>query len=215
MAAQTRALRRRMTVRLPMSGRDLLIDVEGTPIPGGGAVLLLRDVGREEDERRRLSHFASFVAHELRNPLAVARARIELSQREAQIPERSTTHGARALESVEAAIAVLERLEMYSRAESGVVEAVNEPFEPRRAVSAAVERLRARGSDRSVKVRVRGLPPIEERHHLAAGHPGLRRGCSGTDAALFLRHKISRCVAHDTPRAAPKYRSRVDPPAMF
>ena len=158
MAAQTRALRRRMTVRLPMSGRDLLIDVEGTPIPGGGAVLLLRDVGREEDERRRLSHFASFVAHELRNPLAVARARIELSQREAQIPERSATHGARALESVEAAIAVLERLEMYSRAESGVVEAVNEPFEPRRAVSAAVERLRARGSDRSVKVRVRGRP---------------------------------------------------------
>jgi signal transduction histidine kinase len=157
-AAQTRALRRRMTVRLPMSGRDLLIDVEGTPIPGGGAVLLLRDVGREEDERRRLSHFASFVAHELRNPLAVARARIELSQREAQIPERSATHGARALESVEAAIAVLERLEMYSRAESGVVEAVNEPFEPRRAVSAALERLRARGSDRSVKVRVRGRP---------------------------------------------------------
>jgi signal transduction histidine kinase len=157
-AAQTQTLRRRMLVRVPMSGRDLLIDVEGTPIPGGGAVLLLRDVGREEDERRRLSRFASFVAHELRNPLAVARARIELAQREADAPERSATHAVRALESVEAAIAVLERLEMYSRAESGMVEAVNEPFDVRRALNAAIERLRTRGSDRSVRVRVRGRP---------------------------------------------------------
>jgi signal transduction histidine kinase len=157
-AAQDHAIRRRMTVRLPMSGRDLLIDVEGTPIPGGGAVLLLRDVGREEDERRRLSQFASFVAHELRNPLAVARARIELAQREAHSPDRSAAHGVRALESVEAAIAVLERLEMYSRADSGMVEAVNEPFDPRRAVNAAIERLRTRGSERPVRVRVRGRP---------------------------------------------------------
>ena len=157
-AAQTQAIRRRMLVRLPMSGRDLLIDVEGTPVPGGGAVLLMRDVGREEDERRRLSRFASFVAHELRNPLAVARARIELAQREAEAPERSATHGVRALESVEAAIAVLERLEMYSRAESGTVEAVNEPFDPRGAVSASIERLRTRGSERPVRVRVRGRP---------------------------------------------------------
>ncbi len=155
-AAQTRALQMRMIVRLPMSGRDLLIDVEGTPIPGGGAVLLMRDVGREEEERRRLSQFASFVAHELRNPLAVARARIELAQREAQNPERAGTHGSRALESVEAAIAVLERLEMYSRAESGTVEAVNEAFDPRRALNAAIERLRTRGSERAVPFRARG-----------------------------------------------------------
>jgi signal transduction histidine kinase len=121
-------------------------------------VLLLRDVGREEDERRRLSQFASFVAHELRNPLAVARARIELAQREAHLPERSAAHGVRALESVEAAIAVLERLEMYSRADSGMVEAINEPFDPRRAVNAAIERLRTRGSERPVRVRVRGRP---------------------------------------------------------
>jgi signal transduction histidine kinase len=158
MAAQTQPLRRRMIVRLPMSGRDLLIDVEGTPIPGGGAVLMLRDVGREEDERRRLSQFASFVAHELRNPLAVARARIELSQREAHNPERAASHGSRALESVEAAIAVLERLEMYSRADSGTVEAINEPFDPRRALNASIERLRTRGSERSVRVKARGRP---------------------------------------------------------
>lgn len=156
LAAQHTPLRRRMTVRLPMSGRDLLVDVEGTPIPGGGAVLLLRDVGKEEDERRRLSRFASFVAHELRNPLAVARARIELNEREPGLPERAAAHGARALESVEAAIAILERLEMYSRADAGILEAEIEPFDPRTAVSASVERLRARGSDREVKVRVSG-----------------------------------------------------------
>lgn len=158
LAAQSEALRRRMIIRLPMSGRDLLIDVEGTPVVGGGAVLLLRDVGKEEDERRRLSRFASFVAHELRNPLAVARARIELAQREIDNSDRSAAHGVRALESVEAAIAVLERLEMYSRADSGTVEALHEPFDLRPALNAAIERLRAHGSDRQVKVRVLRRP---------------------------------------------------------
>lgn len=156
LAAQRSTLRRRMTVRLPMSGRDLLIDVEGTPIPGGGAVLLLRDVGKEEDERQRLSRFASFVAHELRNPLAVARARIELTERESGLPDRAAAHGVRALESVEAAIAILERLEMYSRADTGILEAELEPFDPRAAIAAAVERLRARGSDREVRVQASG-----------------------------------------------------------
>ena len=156
LAAQHSPLRRRMIVRLPMSGRDLLIDVEGTPIPGGGTVLLLRDVGKEEDERRRLSRFASFVAHELRNPLAVARARIELTERETGLPERAAAHGARALESVEAAIAILERLEMYSRADAGILEAEVEPFDPRAAIAASVERLRARGSEREVRVQASG-----------------------------------------------------------
>jgi len=158
LAAQRAPLRRRLIVRLPTSGRDLLVEVEGTPILGGGAVLLLRDVGKEEDERRRLSRFASFVAHELRNPLAVARARIELADRESNVPERAAVHGSRALESVEAAIAVLERLEMYSRADSGMVEAERRPFDPRPAIWASVERLRARGSERKVRVKVEGRP---------------------------------------------------------
>jgi signal transduction histidine kinase len=166
-AAQHGPLRRRMIIRLPMSGRDLLVDVEGTPIAAGGAVLLLRDVGKEVDERRRLSRFASFVAHELRNPLAVARARIELAEREAAQPERAAAHGTRALESVEAAIAVLERLEMYSRADSGMVEAEREPFDLRRAILASVERLRARGSDRKVSVKVVGRPRAQGDRRLA------------------------------------------------
>ena len=90
--AQRAAFRRRLTLRIPMSGRDVIVDTEGTPIPGGGAVLLLRDIGKEEDERRRLSRFASFVAHELRNPLAVAKARIELAQRDPALPARAGGH---------------------------------------------------------------------------------------------------------------------------
>ena len=35
--AQREALRRRLILRVPLSGRDVLVDVEGTPIPGGGA----------------------------------------------------------------------------------------------------------------------------------------------------------------------------------
>ena len=150
--AQKEPLRRRLMLRIPMSGRDVLVDVEGTPIPGGGAVLLLRDVGKEEDERRRLSRFASFVAHELRNPLAVAKARIELAQRDPALSERAGAHGTRALESVDAAIAILERLELYSRADSGRVEAAREPFELAPSIGAAIERLRARGSEREVRV---------------------------------------------------------------
>lgn len=163
--ARTAALKRRYTIRVPVSGRDMLVDVEGTPIPGGGAVLMLRDVGKEEDERRRLSRFASFVAHELRNPLAVAKARIELAQRDPNLPERAGTHGRRALESVDAAIGILERLELYSRADTGRVEASRDAFALAPAVGAAIERLRARGCERELRV---VLPPgirvIGDRH---------------------------------------------------
>jgi len=148
--AQSEAIRERLTLRIPMSGRDVMVDVEGTPIPGGGCVLLLRDIGKEEDERRRLSRFASFVAHELRNPLAVAKARIELARRDPQLARRAAGHSARAYESVEAAIGILERLELYSRADSGRIEAERAPFDLRSAVEAAAERLRARGSEREL-----------------------------------------------------------------
>lgn len=151
-AAQSQPYRRRLVLRIPMSGRDVIVDVEGTPIPGGGAVLLLRDVGKEEDARRRLSRFASFVAHELRNPLAVAKARLELTLRDPEIPTRSATHATRGLESVDAAIAILERLELYSRADAGTVEAVQEPFELAPALGAAIERFRTSGAEREVLV---------------------------------------------------------------
>ena len=163
--ARTAALKRRYTIRVPVSGRDMLVDVEGTPIPGGGAVLMLRDVGKEEDERRRLSRFASFVAHELRNPLAVAKARIELAQRDPNLPERAGAHGRRALESVDAAIGILERLELYSRADTGRVEASREAFALAPAVGAAIERLRARGCERELRVVLPpGLRVIGDRH---------------------------------------------------
>ena len=154
--ARHEPVKRRMQVRLPMSTRELTVDVEGTPVPGGGCVLLLRDVGREVDERQRLSRFGSFVAHELRNPLAVAKARIELGSREPEIPPRAADHAQRALESVDAAIGILERLELFSRAEAGRVEATLDRFDLRDAVRASVERLRARGSDRQVEVEVEG-----------------------------------------------------------
>ena len=150
--AQHETYRQRLTVRSPASGRDLIVDVEGTPIPGGGCVLLLRDIGKEEDERRRLSRFASFVAHELRNPLAVAKTRLELTLRESELPAKPKTHAERGLESVDAAIGILERLELYSRADSGGIEAERERFEIGSALSAAVERLRARGCERALEL---------------------------------------------------------------
>ena len=159
--AQREALRRRMILRVPLSGRDVLVDVEGTPIPGGGAVLLLRDVGKEEDVRRRLSRFASFVAHELRNPMAVAKARIELAQRDPALPHRAAGHASRAHESVDAAIGILERLELYSRADSGRVEATREPFDLAPSIAGAIERLRTRGGERDVRVSIGGPVRVE------------------------------------------------------
>ncbi len=158
--ARDAVTRRRMIIRLPMSGKDLLVDVEGTPVPDGGCVLLLRDVGKEVDERRRLSRFASFVAHELRNPLAVAKARIELGARATTAVSGASSHAQRALESVDAAIAILDRLELFSRAEAGRLEADLQPFDLREAASASVERLRASGSDREVEISVSGEPLV-------------------------------------------------------
>jgi len=163
--AQREAFRRRLTLRIPMSGRDVIADAEGTPIPGGGAVLLLRDIGKEEDERRRLSRFASFVAHELRNPLAVAKARTELAQRDPSLSSRAAGHGWRALEAVDAAIGILERLELYSRADTGNIEARRELFEVAPALGAAIERLRARGSERALRIDIPdGLAVLGDRH---------------------------------------------------
>ena len=163
--AQRGPVRQRLVLRQPISGRDLLIDVEGTPIPGGGCVLLLRDVGKEVDERRRLSQFASFVAHELRNPLAVAKARTELNQRDETLGARARTHADRALESIDSAIAILERLELFSRAEAGRIDARREPFSLDHALRSATERLRARGCDRPIRVQVpSGLMPIGDLH---------------------------------------------------
>jgi signal transduction histidine kinase len=163
--AQRAPFRRRLTLRIPMSGRDVIVDTEGTPIPGGGAVLLLRDIGKEQEERRRLSRFASFVAHELRNPLAVAKARIELAQRDPGLSKRAAGHAARALESVDAAIGILERLELYSRADTGHVEARQEAFELGPSLAAAIERLRARGSNRQVRVAApEGVTVLGDRH---------------------------------------------------
>jgi K+-sensing histidine kinase KdpD len=165
--AQVGPYRARMTIRVPLSGRDLLVNVEGTPIRGGGCVLLLRDVGKEEDERRRLSRFASFVAHELRNPLAVAKARIELAQRDPLLSAQAASHAGRAHDSVDAAVSILDRLELFSRAEAGRLEARRDRFELRAAIDASVERLRARGSDREVEIAMRSRPWVVGDQHLA------------------------------------------------
>ena len=131
--------------------------------------MLLRDVGKEEDERLRLSRFASFVAHELRNPLAVAKARVELAQRDPDLSPRARSHGTRALDSIEAAIGILERLELYSRADSGRVEARREPFNLGAAVETAVERLRARGSERELRINMPARTFVMGDRQLAEG----------------------------------------------
>jgi signal transduction histidine kinase len=80
----------------------------------------------------------------------VAKARTELALRDPNQPPRARNHSGRALESVDAAIGILERLELYSRADSGHIEARRDAFELGPALAAAIERLRARGSDRAV-----------------------------------------------------------------
>jgi signal transduction histidine kinase len=160
-------VQRRMLVRLPMSGREIIVDVEGRPLPDGGCVLLMRDVGREVDERRRLSRFASFVAHELRNPLAVAKARIELATRESAAPRRRRDHEERARQSVDAAIEILERLELFSRAEAGRLEAEQQPFDLVAALDAAIEQLAARGGERPIVRRVPVAATVVGDPHLA------------------------------------------------
>ena len=74
-------------------------------------------------------------------------------------------HGRRALESVDAAIGILERLELVSRAGAGQGQARREPFDLSAALESALERLRARGSEREVTFRMRGRPAaIGDRH---------------------------------------------------
>lgn len=198
--AQAGPLRRRVLVRLPTSGRDLLIDVEGTPVKGGGCVVLMRDVGKEEDARRRLSRFASFVAHELRNPLAVAKARVELTQRDPDLSRRARSHSSRALDSIEAAIAILERLELYSRADTGRVEAVRHPFDLGAAVDTAVERLRARGSERTVHRAIPATAHVLGDRQLAEG---------------AITNLLTNADRYSTPEGAIRVEARVGDPVVL
>jgi two-component system sensor histidine kinase AdeS len=95
----------------------------------------------------------------------VAKARIELAQRDPALSTRAGGHTMRALESVDAAIGILERLELYSRADAGHVEARRETFELGPALAAAIERLRTRGSERQVRVSAPdGLSVLGDRH---------------------------------------------------
>jgi two-component system heavy metal sensor histidine kinase CusS len=121
----------------------------------------------EDEDQRRLSGFASFVAHELRNPLAVARARIELTERSPGVTDSARRHGRRALQSLDAAIAILERLELFSRAEAGRIEARRDRFDLARAIAVSIERLRATGSEREVAVRGQRAQPAHGDQHLA------------------------------------------------
>ena len=111
--------------------------------------------GPRRDDARRIAEFASLVAHELRNPLAIAKARIELAGRAAG-PPPAGGHMAKALEAVHAAIEILERLELFARAEAGWLEASHEPFDVAAVAAASVERVRAQGSERRVGVTVVG-----------------------------------------------------------
>jgi two-component system sensor histidine kinase KdpD len=83
---------------------------------------------------------------------------MELALREPGLSPRVQGHARRGLDSVEAAIAILERLEMYSRADMGSLEAQREPFAMAAAVDEAVERFRARGSEREVRITLDDQP---------------------------------------------------------
>ena len=124
------------------------------------AVLLLRDVGKEVDERRRLSRFASFVAHELRNPLAVAKARMELAKRGREAAAAASTMG-RGRWSRSTRQSASSSASSCSRGpEAAAWTPSQEPFDLREAVDAGVERLQAQGSEREVRVTAHGDPVV-------------------------------------------------------
>jgi len=164
--------------RVRKNGTTFWADVVVTPLyDAQGALIGYAEVTRDLTDRKRVealekaeqqtNEFLAMLAHELRNPLAVAKARIELARRDEGMAGRAAAHADRAHDSVDAAIAILERLELFSRADAGRLEARRERFELRPAIAASLERLRARGCEREVTIAMRGRPWVIGDQHLA------------------------------------------------
>jgi signal transduction histidine kinase len=78
-------------VRYRRAGETRWLRIQGVPVTDDGAVVTLRGAVQDVTERkrhvrklaeqnRRLEEFASVVSHDLRNPLSVARGRLELAR---------------------------------------------------------------------------------------------------------------------------------------
>ena len=68
----------------------------------GGVVINQRDITERKRKEKRLKEFASVVSHDLRNPLSVAKGRLELAQKECDSDQLDSVEGA--LERMDALI---------------------------------------------------------------------------------------------------------------
>ncbi|MFP8952340.1 two-component system sensor histidine kinase NtrB [Natrialbaceae archaeon A-arb3/5] len=73
------------TVHETKDGRHIPVEISSSLVPYHGETVILsiaRDISGRKEREERLEQFASVVSHDLRNPLTVAKGRLELAREE-------------------------------------------------------------------------------------------------------------------------------------
>lgn len=157
-------------LRLPLktgsSGRPRALEVNASPVTSSkgerdGAILIARDVTREEDLERRRQELVSAFVHDLRSPLnAVRLAARTLSRRADALDERGRRQLDVIRSSVDRLATLVDSVLEAARLERGVVPLVPQDTSLSTLVREVVENLRPVSEERELELTVVAPEPV-------------------------------------------------------
>ena len=143
------------TVELPNRHQFLQLIVIPDRFTPGGSLLLIQDLTRVRKLETVRRDFISNISHELRTPLASLKALTETLQDGAlSDPEAAPRFLGRMVTEVDALTQMAQELLDLSRIESGQVELSLKPFEPKKLLLSAAERMRLQAERAGLSLRV-------------------------------------------------------------
>ncbi len=154
-------------VRVSASEHDVV--ATATPVDAGAVrtLLVIEDVTELEQARRARAELVSNLSHELRTPVAAARALAETLQMGVDDVEQRQHFHDRLAEEIRRLGAMVERLLRLSRLESGGEAFIVQPFDAMAVLAVAAQRLEPLARQRQVRIEVAPLsasavvPPVQ------------------------------------------------------
>jgi two-component system phosphate regulon sensor histidine kinase PhoR len=150
---------RRIELTLP---DERIFSANLTPIAGVGYAILLHDITHLKELDRLKSEFVSAVSHDLRSPLTTILGYVDLIERAGPVTPQQKEFIQRIQNSVGSITALISDLLDLGKIESGI-DAHQETVQIGVTIRGALETVRSRGEDRSIKIQLdlqEGIPPL-------------------------------------------------------